>query len=55
MLLSVLHVHHVPVGVRHPGVINMLLVCRLVTLSPPGDSCMASDLPTDCLAVEQLI
>ena len=46
---------HVPVGVRYPRVTNMLLACRLMTLSQPGDSCMASDLPTDCFAVKQLI
>ncbi len=55
MLQSVLHVHRVPVGGRHPCVTHMLLACRLMTLSPPGDSCMASDLPADCFAVEQLI
>ncbi len=54
MLLSVLHVHHVPVGVKHSYVTELLLACRLMTLFPPGDSCMASDLPTTCLAVEQL-
>ena len=55
MMPSVLHVQYFPVGVRHSCVTNLLLACRLMTLFLPGDSCMASDLPTNYLALEQLI
>ena len=55
MMPSVLHVQYFPVGVRHSCVTNLLLACRLMTLFLPGDSCMASDLPTKYLAIEQLI
>ncbi len=60
MLLSVPHVRHVTVGFKDPCVIDpcvtdLRLACRLMTLFPPGDSGMASHLPTDCLAFEQLI